>query len=197
MKTPTLILGLMGMGAVLGWTPVWAATVVVEDGSQVTVNQTPRVAIDQVGTKTVVVEKQPSTLTVVKDSRTLEGEIIRVDHPSYTIVVRDIDGREKRVLLKRGMINNYKVDDYVIVRLTPDLQEALEIKTKHVADIEGDVVRVDRSNGRIIVREKNGSERAVIARSDMIGNYKVGDFVRLYVVVDDANYQEVKMIRVR
>ncbi len=30
-----------------------------------------------------------------------------------------------------------------------------------------------------------------------INNYKVGDYVRLYVVIDDPTYQEAKMIRVR
>lgn len=195
MKKSVAILGMLM--ALIAWKPASAATVVVDDGSQVTVSQTRPVVVDQVGTKTVVVEKVPATLNVVKDSRTLEGEIIRVDYPAYTLVIRDIDGREKKVLIKRGTINNYKVDDYVVVRLTPDLQEAMDIKTKHVADIEGDVTLVDRSNGRIIIREKNGSERTVIARSDMIGNYKAGDFVRLYVVVDEDNYQEVKMIRVR
>ena len=188
----------IGIAAAVGIaSPSVSATTVVVDEGRVTVDQGQPVVIDPVGAKSVVIKKTPAILEVVKDPRALEGEIIQVDYPSYTVTVRDIDGRERRILLKRGMISNYKVDDYVVMRLTPDLQEAMKIRTRHTADIEGDVVQIDRAAGVLVVREPAGIERTVHARTDVLSGYKVGDHVRLYIVLNDANYQEAKIIRVR
>ena len=195
MKISTVILGVLV--SLLLLRPASATTVIVDDEQTPVTSTRPTVVIDPVGAQTVVVEKNTAIVTAVQDPRDLEGEIIRVDYPASTIVVRDIDGRERRVLLKSGMINTYKVDDYVVIRLRTDLQEALEIKTRHAADIEGDIVEVDRTAGRLIIRHKDGATRTFIARPDMIGNYRVGDYVRLYVVYDDPAYQEAKIIRVR
>ena len=193
MKRSAVILGVWI--ALFALKPASATTVIVDD-ERATVTQ-PVTVIDPVGSQTVVVEKDATVVTEVQDPRVLEGEIIRVDYPASTIVVRDIDGRERRVLLKQGMINNYKVDDYVVIRLRTDLREALEIMTRHAADIEGEIVEIDRPLGRLLVRYRDGSVRTFIARPSMIGNYKTGDTVRLYVVYDDPNYQEAKIIRVR
>lgn len=200
MKKSAVILSVLSACAwvsMAGIEPASATTVVVDEGNVTTVSGTRTAVVEPAGTKTVVVQKEAVALTAVKDPRILEGEVIRVDLPAYQMTVRDIDGRERKVLLKRGTINNYKVDDYVVVHLTPDLREAMDIETRHVADIEGDIVQVDRASGRIFIRGTDGSTRTVVARTDVIGGYKVGDYVRLYVVFDDPNFQEAKIIRVR
>jgi ribosomal protein L21E len=64
-----------------------------------------------------------------ESNRDLEGRIINVDNSQGTIVVHDAQGRDRRVTLKKGMISNYKVDDYVRIHLMADLKEAKMIRT--------------------------------------------------------------------
>ena len=146
-----------------------------------------------------VVVVKPVVVTKVEDPRALEGEIIRVDYPDKQIVVEDIDGRERKVTLKQGMINSYKVGDYVVVYLMADLKEAKTITTKHTADLEGNIISIDETNGRMIILESNGSGKNVLVavKPGLINNYKVGDRIRLYVVSDTPDFGEVRMIRVR
>src|SRR5207253_3199045 len=106
----------------------------------------------------------PVIVTKTEDPRELEGEIVRVDYPRSQMVIRDIDGRERKVIVKQGMINNYKVDDYVKVYLMADMKEAKSITTKRTADIEGEVVGIDYARNQIVVRDRDGADRAVFAR---------------------------------
>lgn len=69
------------------------------------------------------------TFVRAESNRDLEGRIINVDHSKSTLVVHDKQGRDRRVTLKQGMINNYKVDDYVRIHLMADLKEAKTIQT--------------------------------------------------------------------
>ena len=68
-------------------------------------------------------------LTKGENNRDLEGRIVIVDNSKNTIVVHDAQGHDRRVTLKQGMINNYKVDDYVRIHLMADLKEAKMIHT--------------------------------------------------------------------
>src|SRR5689334_171791 len=120
MKKTVLFLSIISLTALPA---VHAETTVTVNDDQVTVNRA--------ATPTVVVQQeQPVILTTTQDPRELEGEIIRVDYPESMIVVRDANGRERKVWLKQGMINNYKVDDYVKIYLMADMKEAKTIKTQ-------------------------------------------------------------------
>ena len=76
-----------------------------------------------------VVGMREVTLTKEDSNRDLEGRIINVDNSKNTIVIHDAKGHDRRVVLKQGMINNYKVDDYVRIHLMADLKEAKMIQT--------------------------------------------------------------------
>jgi ribosomal protein L21E len=185
------IVSTLAIAGVLISMPVFAATTV-------TVDDNSRVTVDQGLPETVVLQTQPIVVVQeAKDPQELEGEITRVDLSNGEIVVRDADNREKRVLLKEGMISNYKVGDYVQIYLRNGLNEAKTIKTQPSADLEGQVVAVDTSRSVIVVRDERGKDNTVIVNSDMNGKNKVGDRVRLYVVSDSPNVQEVRLIRVR
>ena len=152
--------------------------------------------VQQGAPQMVVVQQVPVIVTTTEDPRKLEGEIIRVDYPGHQIVVRDINGRERKVLLKQGMISTYKVDDYVRIYLMADLKEAKTIETLTTADLDGDIASIDYTNNVIIVRE-NGRDSRVILRPELVRSYKAGDHVRLYVLSPYAEMQEARLIRVR
>lgn len=69
------------------------------------------------------------TFIRAESNRDLEGRIINVDNSQSAIVVKDAQGRDRRVKLKQGMISNYKVDDFVRIHLMADLKEAKMIRT--------------------------------------------------------------------
>ena len=185
--------------------PVLAATTVTVDENKVTVNRDQPGAstttvvqpVVPVVSETVVLQSPTVVITKTEDPRELEGQIIRVDYPKSEIVVEDINGRDRRVLLKQGMINYYKVDDYVKIHLMADLREAKTIKTQRTADLDAEIVSIDYTNNLIIVHNRDGRDVRVLIRPGMVNHYKAGDHVRLYVASDYPDLQEAKMIRVR
>lgn len=176
---------------VFGCSTAFAATTVTVDD-----DNSGSMTVVQTSPQAVVVQPQPIIITESRDPRELEGVITRVDYPGSQITVQDIDGREKRVELKQGMITTYKVDDYVKIYLMADMREAKTIETRQTADVEGDIVGIDYANNRVIVRESTG-DRTVIFTPGTIKGYKTGDHVRLYVVSNYTNLQEAKIIRVK
>ncbi len=173
-----------------------ASSLPVLADTTVTVDQG-KVVVDQNASRTVVVQKSPVIFTEANDPREIEGEIIRVDIPARQIVVEDIDGRDHKVLLKQGMIGNYKVGDYVKIYLMADLKEAKTIQTYKTADLEGDIINLDYDRNQIVVRESNASNRIVVMKPGVINQYKAGDRVRFYVVSDATSLAEARVIRVR
>lgn len=67
------------------------------------------------------------------DDPDLEGPIKKIMTTKNEIVVKNmltdsrVKNKEKRVLVKQGMINNYKMNDYVQVKLMADNFEAKQI----------------------------------------------------------------------
>lgn len=175
-----------------------AATVTVEN-DKVTVDQTGQATtVVQTGVVPVVAPVAPvAAYAAVQDPRHLEGEIVNVDYPSSEILVRDIDNRERRVTLKQGMINTYRTGDYVEIYLMADMKEAKTIHTRRTADVEGEITSVDYANNLIVVRDANGANRNVLVRPGIIGEHKVGDRLKLYVAVDNADPAAVRLIRIR
>lgn len=174
--------------------PVYTAgattTVTVDDNaSTVTVNQN-----QPVGAEPVILNATPVVITKDANPREFEGEIIQIDYPKSQILVHDTEGRDRRVLVKQGMINNYKVDDYVQVSLMADLREAKMIHTvQDASHFEGVIVSVDPVASHIIVRDRTETDRTVLLASGMTANFKAGDHVRIYVVPE---YKEARLIRV-
>ena len=181
--------------------PLFAATTVtVDDNNRVTIDQNQphtMTMVQQVVPQTIVVQQVPVIVAETQDPRKLEGEIIRVDMPESLIVVRDINSRERKVLLKQGMISGYKVDDYVQIYLMADLKEAKTIKTIQTADLDGEVVSADYSRNLLVVHDGSGMDRVVILSPGMNNKYQVKDHVRLYVIADQPDAKEVRLIRVK
>ena len=167
--------------------PVLAETTVTVDDNKVTIDRN----------QPTVVVTQPVIVAETEDPRKLEGEIIRVDIPESQIVVQDINSRERKVLLKQGMINAYKVGDYVQIYLMADLKEAKTIHTVRTADLEGDVVATDYTRNQVVIHDAGGVDRVVILSPGMSGKYQVRDHVRLYVVSDYPDFHEVRVVRVK
>jgi len=133
-------------------------------------------------------------ITIDENPREFEGEIIRVNIPKGRIVVLDTTGRERRVQLKRGMIANYKVDDYVRIRLGSNLKEAQTVKTvSDVRGLEGRIVSIDSTGSRIVIRDTEGKDSTVLVRQGQISRYRSGDHVRVYLL---QNRDQVQVIRV-
>lgn len=76
----------------------------------------------------VAVTEVPVVILKNEEVRDFEGTIVRVDYRANEIVVRDTTGRERRVIVKQGMIGQYKVDDRVRVQLMADMKEARMIR---------------------------------------------------------------------
>ena len=65
----------------------------------------------------------------------VEGRIANIDYGQSEIVVsnilykeKNVGGREKRVKVKQGMINNYKLQDYVKIKLDEGNETAAMIE---------------------------------------------------------------------
>ncbi len=183
-------------------TPVLADMTVTTRGDTVTVEQTPTQAVTQVviqpaGSQTVLLQSQPVVVMEQRDPRDLEGRVVKVELNRKRLTIHDLDGRDRRVLLmKQGMINKYRVDDYLQIRLTRDLKEALTVRTIRVPDVEASVVSVDRTNNVIIVRTANGQDRRVMVQPNMIQQYQTGDRVRFYVISQNGDLQEAQIVRI-
>lgn len=155
---------------------------------------------DNAGTVTVgqnqpgVLNATPVVIAKEENPMEFEGEIIQINYPKSQILVHDTGGRDRRVIVKQGMINNYKVDDYVQVRLMADLREAKMIHTvQDASHFEGVIVSVDPVASHIIVRDRTQTDRTVLLASGMTANFKAGDRVRIYVVPE---YKEARLIRI-
>ena len=68
------------------------------------------------------------------DKPDLEGPIVKINMVKSVITVRNIGkdvqskNKEKKVLVKQGMISNYRLGDYVQIRLMQDNYEAKQIE---------------------------------------------------------------------
>ncbi|MGH7197251.1 MAG: hypothetical protein ACREH5_00705 [Candidatus Omnitrophota bacterium] len=68
------------------------------------------------------------------DEPDLEGPIVKIERMKSVITVKNVGEntklkvKEKRVLVKQGWINNYKIHDYVQIRLMKDNYEAKMIE---------------------------------------------------------------------
>ena len=68
------------------------------------------------------------------DEPDLEGSIVKIDTVKNEITLRNdgphakMKNKEKKVLVKQGMINGYKMYDYVQIRLMADHYEAKMIE---------------------------------------------------------------------
>lgn len=136
-------------------------------------------------TEAITTAATPVVIEQTGNPKQFEGEIIRVDYPKSLIVVRDTFGRERKVIVKQGMINNYKVSDYVEVEMMADLKEAKMIHTvRDLPRFDGMIVRIDPSVNQIVIREHNGRDRTVVVAPDMIAQFKAKDKVRVYGIGD-------------
>ena len=72
--------------------------------------------------------------TFAMDEPDLEGPIVKINTNKNEITVKNVGehsrskNKEKKVLVKQGMINNYKMHDYVQIRLMADNYEAKMIE---------------------------------------------------------------------
>jgi hypothetical protein len=68
------------------------------------------------------------------DEPDLEGPIVKIERMKSVITIKNVGEdaklkvKEKRVLVKQGWINNYKIHDYVQIRLMRDNYEAKMIE---------------------------------------------------------------------
>ena len=68
------------------------------------------------------------------DKPDLEGPIVKIDTVKNVITVKNVGkdaqskAKEKKVLVKQGMINDYRMRDYVQIRLMKDNYEAKYIE---------------------------------------------------------------------
>jgi hypothetical protein len=68
------------------------------------------------------------------DKPDLEGPIVKIERMKSVITIKNVGEdaklkvKEKRVLVKQGWINNYKIHDYVQIRLMRDNYEAKMIE---------------------------------------------------------------------
>ena len=148
----------------------------------------------EVKPQAVEIAATPVIITQDRKTKEFEGEIIRVDYPENLIVVHDAEGRDRKVLVKQGMINNYKVDDYVQVALMEDMKEAKMIHiVRDLPHFEGSVVSIAPSVNQIIIRESSGNTRAVLVAPGTTAYFKAGDHVRIYAIPDQ---REARFIRV-
>ncbi len=104
----------------------FAETTIKVDGDQ-SVTVTPQ---NPVVLTPIIVQEVP--VVILKEDpaypKNFEGTIVKVDLPESQIVVRDTENHERRVLIKQGMINTFKVDDYVRINLMADMKEAKMVK---------------------------------------------------------------------
>ncbi len=155
----------------------------------VTVNQSqsPNVQLTAVQATPVVIAKDVNPTE-------FEGEIINVDYSKSVILVHDTYGRDKRVVVKQGMISTYKTGDYVKVSLMADLKEAKMISVvKEISHFEGTILSVDPAIHQLIVRDSAGKDRTVLLAPGTTAYFKAGENVRIYVIPDKG---EARLIRV-
>lgn len=68
------------------------------------------------------------------DEPDLEGPIVKIERTKSVVTIKNVGEntklkvKEKRVLVKQGWINNYKIHDYVQIRLMKDNYEAKMIE---------------------------------------------------------------------
>ncbi len=189
MKKTIIILGTLFLLLPARWAGA-TTTVTVEDGdSTVIVDQSQPNSV-----QSAVLITTPVVIAKENKSRDFEGEIIQMNYPESQILVRDLEGRDRRVIVKQGMINNYKVDDYVQVSLMADLKEAKMIRrVPNAKSFEGVIMSVDPVASQIIVQDRSRTDRTVLLASGMTAHFKSGDRVRVYIVPE---YKEARLIRI-
>ena len=174
--------------------PATAETVInVDDKDAVTVTKTEPEVVTT--TTAVAVKETPVVIVKEDNSKEFEGEILSVDYPESQILVRDTTGRDRRVIVKQGMINNYKVGDYVKVELMADLKEAKMIRiVKDVSHFEGTVVTIVPTANQLVVRDA-GQDRTVVVAAGMTEFFKPGDRVRIYLLTSGDEVRYIRVLR--
>ncbi len=167
--------------------PVLAETVVTVDNNKVTVNQ------GQTSPQTVVINQAPMLLVNEVGTGVVEGRVVEVNYSSSTIVIEDSNGNTKQVTVKPDMINTYRIGDYVQIRVAADLM--VVTMQENPKDFEGEIIRVDMSEGQLVVLDTNGRERRVQLKQGMIGTYKVDDYVRIHLMADLKEAKTIETIR--
>jgi len=60
------------------------------------------------------------------------------------------------VSVKPGMINNYRIGDYVLIH--PTVCALVTLEEENPKDFEGEIIRVDMPQSQIVVQDTNGRE---------------------------------------
>ncbi|HTL71370.1 MAG TPA: hypothetical protein VL404_08785 [Candidatus Eisenbacteria bacterium] len=126
----------IGLAAFLA-APAFAETTVVD-------SQGNRVVVDSQGNRTVIGQPAPSTTYVTTQEAALpseydfEGEIVQIDQPAATLVVRDMTPHDRRIKGDRGIVSTLKVGDYVKV----DLRHGSETEAAHIVETRPSQTRV-------------------------------------------------------
>lgn len=167
--------------------PAFAATTVTVDDDKVTVTQ-PNTRAQTVQTASVV-----PVVTRQAVTGDFEGRIADIDYAQSLIIVQDASGVGRAVPVKPETINSYRIGDYVVIHATADV--ALITVEENPRDFEGEIIRVDIPEGRIVVLDTNGRERKVQLKQGMIGTYKVGDYVQIRLMADLKEALTIKTLR--
>ena len=188
------ILAVAAALSLLSVVPAMADTVInVDEKDEVTVTKTEPAVVTT--TTAVAVKETPVVIVKEDNTKEFEGEILSVDYPDSQILVRDTSGRDRRVIVKQGMINNYKVGDYVKVELMADHKEAKMIRTlKDVSHFEGTVVTIVPTSNQLVVRD-SGQDRTVIVAAGMTEFFKPGDRVRIYLLTHGDEVRYIRVLR--
>ncbi len=133
--------------------------------------------------RTVVIKETPVVVVREDNPREFEGEVISVSYKPDRLQIRDATGRDRRVDVKPGMINNYKRGDYVRVQMMVDNREAKMINViKNVSLLDGRVIGLDPAGNQIIVRDASANDRTVVVAPGMANNFRTGERVRIYLI---------------
>ncbi len=152
---------------------------------------------EQIITTTTATVVEPTQVVVVSesDSREFEGEIISVDYPGNQIMVREPNGRERRVDIKQGMISNLKVNDYVEVQLMMDNKEAKMVKkVKEARLIEGTIIVLNTDAQQLVLQDANGQSHTVLMTPGNINQFRTGEHVRVYAISNDRPVRYIRVI---
>jgi hypothetical protein len=168
-------------------------TVTVDDNSNVIVNR-PNVVVQPIVTEAAVVLQQtPVVITREAIAGAFEGRIVEVNYSQNHIIIQDVNGTNRQVLVKSEMINSYRVGDYVQIRPTADL--TIITIEENPKDFEGEIIRVEMSKSQIVVQDTNGRERRVQLKQGMISTYKVDDYVRIHLMADLKEAKTIETVR--
>lgn len=77
--------------------------------------------------------KEAKTIETVRNIRRLEGNIVKVDSQASRMVIRDMNGRERTVLVRQGMITSYSVGNQVQVYQLADREDVQLVRIIRIA----------------------------------------------------------------